>query len=364
MPELPEVETVRRGLSPVMEGARFTKVEMNRPDLRRPLPKDFVKRLEGKTVTGLGRRAKYLLADLSSGEVLMMHLGMSGSFRVAKAETDARRTPLPPRTPDLIRGERRGGVGGGGHFAQRKPPTRSPSATTLPAARKGWRGEGMQRHGTHFERGFQDDGEQTPGAYYHERSKQKTHDHVVFHMSSGALITFNDPRRFGLMLLVPRAELAAHPLMRQVGPEPLGNAFDAAMLARASRHKKTSLKAALSDQKVVAGLGNIYVCEALHRARLSPKRSASTLATKSGKPPPRAEKLVAAIKDVLNDAIKAGGSSLRDHRRTDGELGDFQHNFRVYDREGKSCPTQGCRGTIRRIVQGGRSTFFCPVCQR
>jgi formamidopyrimidine-DNA glycosylase len=289
MPELPEVETVRRGLAPAMEGARFIRVELNRPDLRRPLPKDFVKRLEGKAVTGLGRRAKYLLADLSSGEVLMMHLGMSGSFRV---------------------------------------------------------------------------GEQTPGAYYHERSTARAHDHVVFHMSSGTSITFNDPRRFGLMLLVRRAELSEHPLMRAIGPEPLGNAFDAALLARACANKKTSLKAALSDQKVVAGLGNIYVCEALHRALVSPRRSASTLATKSGKPTPRAEKLVEAIKAVLNDAIHAGGSSLRDHRRTDGELGEFQHNFRVYDRAGKHCPTTGCRGTIRRIVQGGRSTFFCPLCQR
>jgi formamidopyrimidine-DNA glycosylase len=293
MPELPEVETVRRGLQPAMEGARFEKIELNRPDLRRPLPKDFVRRLEGKTVTGLGRRAKYLTADISSGEVLLMHLGMSGSFRVAT--------------------------------------------------------------GTR---------QKTPGAYYHERSTARTHDHVVFHMSSGATITFNDPRRFGLMLLVPRSELAEHPLMKQVGPEPLGNAFDAAMLARACANKKTSLKAALSDQKVVAGLGNIYVCEALHRARLSPMRSASTLATKSGKPSPRAEKLVEAIKAVLEDAIRAGGSSLRDHRRTDGELGDFQHNFRVYDREDKACPTPGCRGTIRRIVQSGRSTFYCPACQR
>ncbi|MFL5086441.1 MAG: bifunctional DNA-formamidopyrimidine glycosylase/DNA-(apurinic or apyrimidinic site) lyase [Xanthobacteraceae bacterium] len=293
MPELPEVETVRRGLAPVMEGARFDKVDLNRPDLRQPLPKDFVKRLEGKTVTGLGRRAKYLLADLSSGDVLMMHLGMSGSFRVATAGR-----------------------------------------------------------------------EQTPGAYYHERSRERAHDHVVFHMSSGARVTFNDPRRFGLMLLVPRAALETHPLMREVGPEPLGNAFDAAMLARACGAKKTSLKAALSDQKVVAGLGNIYVCEALHRARLSPKRSAATLATRSGAPTPRAEALVTAIRDVLHDAIKAGGSSLRDHRRTDGELGDFQHNFRVYDREGQPCPTPDCRGTIKRMVQTGRSTFFCRVCQK
>jgi formamidopyrimidine-DNA glycosylase len=292
MPELPEVETVRRGLAPVMEGARFTRVELNRADLRLPMPDRFIKRLEGKTVTGLGRRAKYLLADLSSGEVLMMHLGMSGSFRVV----------------------------------------------------------------THKE--------SIPGAFYNERSTARAHDHVVFHMSSGARVTFNDPRRFGLMLLVPRVELDQHPLMRDVGPEPLGNAFGAGMLAQACAHKKTSLKAALSDQKVVAGLGNIYVCEALHRAHLSPKRSASTLATRSGKPTPRADALVTAIKDVLHDAIKAGGSSLRDHRRTDGELGDFQHNFRVYDREGEPCPTPSCRGTIRRIVQAGRSTFFCPVCQK
>jgi formamidopyrimidine-DNA glycosylase len=183
-------------------------------------------------------------------------------------------------------------------------------------------------------------------------------------MSSGARITFNDPRRFGLMLIVPRRELSEHPLMREVGPEPLGNAFDAAMLAAACRGKKTSLKAALSDQKVVAGLGNIYVCEALHRAHLSPRRAAATLAARGGKAAPRAEALVEAIKAVLNDAIKAGGSSLRDHRRTDGELGLFQHNFRVYDRAGKPCPTRGCGGTIRRIVQTGRSTFFCPMCQK
>jgi formamidopyrimidine-DNA glycosylase len=292
MPELPEVETVRRGLAPIMEGARFLKVEANRPDLRRPFPKDFARRVTGTTVTGLGRRAKYLLADLSSGEVLMMHLGMSGSFRVAK--------------------------------------------------------DGRQK---------------TPGKFHHQRSEARAHDHVVFHMSSGARVIFNDPRRFGLMLLVPRAQLAEHALMREVGPEPLGNAFDAAMLARACAGKKTSLKAALSDQKVVAGLGNIYVCEALHRARLSPKRRASTLATRTGAPTERTERLVDAIKAVLNDAIAAGGSSLRDHRRTDGELGEFQHNFRVYDREGEPCPTPGCRGKVRRIVQGGRSTFYCPTCQ-
>ncbi|HEY6022784.1 MAG TPA: bifunctional DNA-formamidopyrimidine glycosylase/DNA-(apurinic or apyrimidinic site) lyase [Pseudolabrys sp.] len=288
MPELPEVETVRRGLAPAMEGARFAKVEVRRGDLRWPLPKGFAQRLHGKTVEGLGRRAKYLLADLSSGDVLVMHLGMSGSFRVG---TDT-----------------------------------------------------------------------APGKYYHERSKSTSHDHVVFHMSNGTTVTFNDPRRFGSMKLVPRAKLEQEPLLRALGPEPLGNEFDAAMLARACAGKKTSLKAALSDQRVVAGLGNIYVCEALFRARLSPKRRASVIADRNGKPNERAEKLVDAIKAVLKDAIEAGGSSLRDHRRADGSLGDFQHNFQVYDREGEPCPH--CKGTIKRIVQAGRSTFYCPSCQK
>jgi formamidopyrimidine-DNA glycosylase len=293
MPELPEVETVRRGLAPVMEGARFVKVEARRPDLRWPLPEGFAARIQGQTVEGIGRRGKYLLADLSSGDVLIMHLGMSGSFRV----------------------EHRGARG-------------------------------------------------TPGAFHHERSGDRGHDHVVFHMSSGATVTFNDPRRFGFMKLVARPELERDALMRMLGPEPLGNAFDARLLAEACAGKKASLKAALSDQKVVAGLGNIYVCEALHRARLSPKRAASTIATRAGVPNERAESLVEAIKAVLQDAIKQGGSSLRDHRQTSGELGYFQHHFRVYDREGKPCPTPRCRGTIKRIVQTGRSTFFCPVCQK
>jgi formamidopyrimidine-DNA glycosylase len=297
MPELPEVETVRRGLEPAMEGARFTKVEVHRGDLRWPLPKDFVPRLEGNTVIGIGRRAKYLLADLSSGDVLLMHLGMSGSFYVF--------------------------AGNGG---------RAGGANT--------------------------------GNYYHERSQHSSHDHVVFHMSSGAIVTFNDPRRFGSMKIVPRQKLDAEPLLNRLGPEPLGNAFDAAMLARACKGKKTSLKAALSDQRVVAGLGNIYVCEALYRARLSPKRMAATIANKTGAPNERAEHLVEGIKAVLQDAIKAGGSSLRDHKRTDGELGMFQHHFRVYDREGEKCPTPGCHGKIKRIVQNGRSTFYCPSCQK
>jgi formamidopyrimidine-DNA glycosylase len=288
MPELPEVETVRRGLAPAMEGAKFTKVEVRDRRLRWPLAKDFEKRISGKTVEGLGRRAKYLLADLSSGDVLLMHLGMSGSFRVGE---DAK-----------------------------------------------------------------------PGAYYHEKSKSKSHDHVVFHMSNGRTVTFNDPRRFGSMKLVPRAAFDNEKLLRALGPEPLGNEFDAAVLARACAGKKTSLKAAISDQRVVAGLGNIYVCEALFRARLSPKRQASTIADRKGQPNERAVALVDAIKAVLKDAIEAGGSSLRDHRRADGSLGDFQHNFRVYDREGEPCPK--CKGKIKRIVQNGRSTFYCPSCQK
>jgi formamidopyrimidine-DNA glycosylase len=293
MPELPEVETVRRGLEPAMQNARFAKVEVHRGDLRWPLPKDFVQRLQGKTVTGLGRRAKYLLADLSSGDVLLMHLGMSGSFHV-----------------------------------------------------------------------FHEAGDEKLARYYHERAQHAAHDHVVFHMSSGAIVTFNDPRRFGSMKIVARGKLDAEPLLNRLGPEPLGNAFDAAMLAQACKGKKTSLKAALLDQRIVAGLGNIYVCEALYYARLLPKRMASTIADRNGAPNERAERLVEAIKAVLNAAIKDGGSSLRDHRQTDGELGMFQHNFRVYDREGQKCRTPGCRGTVKRIVQNGRSTFYCPVCQK
>src|SRR5437660_11832928 len=204
----------------------------------------------------------------------------------------------------------------------------------------------------------------TPGRYHHERSKHLAHDHVVFPMDNGSIVTFNDARRFGSMKLVRRAEIDEEPLLRALGPEPLGNAFDAAMLARACAGRKTSLKAALSDQRVVAGLGNIYVCEALHRALLSPKRRASSIASRAGAPHERAQRLVEAIKAVLQDAIRAGGSSLRDHRRTDGELGYFQHHFRVYDREGEPCVTPGCGGKVKRMVQNGRSTFFCPVCQK
>ena len=293
MPELPEVETVRRGLQPVMEGAKIVKMEVRRKDLRFPFQKDFVPRLTGQTVTGLGRRAKYLMADLASGDVLLMHLGMSGSFRVVK-----------------------------------------------------------------------DDEQNAPGKFHHARAKNGAHDHVVFHMSSGASVVFNDPRRFGYMKIIARQALEQEPLLRGLGPEPLGNAFDAAMLARACANKKTSLKAALLDQRVVAGLGNIYVCEALYRAHLSPRRLAATLATKKGEPTDHAKRLLSAIHAVLNQAIKAGGSSLRDHRQTSGELGYFQHSFQVYDREGEKCQTAGCSGIVKRFTQNGRSTFWCPKCQK
>jgi len=293
MPELPEVETVRRGLQPVMEGAKILGAEARRKDLRFPFQKDFVARLTGQTVTGLGRRAKYLLADLASGDVLLMHLGMSGSFRIQKIE---------------------------------------------------------QTH--------------TTGVFHHPRDKNGAHDHVVFHMSSGADVIFNDPRRFGYMKISPRASLEAEPLLKGLGPEPLGNAFDARLLAQSCAGKNTSLKAALLDQRVVAGLGNIYVCEALYRAHLSPRRRASTLAEKKGAPTDHAKRLIDAIHAVLNQAIEAGGSSLRDHRQTSGELGYFQHSFRVYDREGESCGTVGCGGIIRRFTQNGRSTFWCPKCQK
>jgi formamidopyrimidine-DNA glycosylase len=293
MPELPEVETVRRGLQPVMEGAKIVKAEARRKDLRFPFQKDFTARLTGQTVTGLGRRAKYLMADLTSGDVLLMHLGMSGSFRVLQGEKNS-----------------------------------------------------------------------TPGEFHYPRSENRAHDHVVFHMSSGASVVFNDPRRFGYMKIIARHELDDEPLLQGLGPEPLGNEFDADLLARACHNKKTSLKAALLDQRVVAGLGNIYVCEALYRAHLSPRRLAATLATKKGETTDHARRLVEEIHTVLNQAIKAGGSSLRDHRQTSGELGYFQHSFQVYDHEGEKCRTARCGGNIRRFNQNGRSTFWCPKCQK
>lgn len=278
MPELPEVETVRRLLQPVMEGARFLEVRTNRPDLRTPFPEDFAERLAGQTVRALDRRGKYLLAGLSSGETLVMHLGMSGSFRV----------------------ESNAGIVASQEY------------------------------------------------YYSVHDESGRHDHVEFRMSSGVRVVFNDPRRFGFMDLVRPEAPSSRSGLRGLGPEPLSDAFDAAVLARACRGKKTSLKAVLLDQRVVAGLGNIYVCEALHRAHLSPRRRASTIATRGGAPRDSAVRLAAAIRKVLREAI-----SLKDDDR-----------FRVYDREGGRCPTRGCGGVIRRITQAGRSTFFCPVCQK
>jgi formamidopyrimidine-DNA glycosylase len=296
MPELPEVETVRRGLATVMEGARIVNVEVRRPDLRFPFPADFADRLAGRRITALGRRAKYLLADLDNGMVLVMHLGMSGSFRIES---------------------------GGDATA--------------------------------------------PGAFRFARSKDSRHDHVVFTLQRDGkvhTVIYNDPRRFGFMTLVARDRLAEHPLFADLGLEPTGNALDGDAIARLFAGKSTSLKAALLDQKLIAGLGNIYACEALWQAGLSPRRTAGSITTRDGKATKRCERLAEAIRDVVGRAIEAGGSSLRDHRLTDGSLGYFQHSFRVYDREGEACPRPGCHGTIRRIVQSGRSTFFCPSCQR
>ncbi|MGH6812632.1 MAG: bifunctional DNA-formamidopyrimidine glycosylase/DNA-(apurinic or apyrimidinic site) lyase [Methylocella sp.] len=286
MPELPEVETVRRGLEPAMVGARLAAVEQRRPDLRFPFPERFAERLTGRRVEALRRRAKYLIADLDGAEVLVMHLGMSGSFRIEQA---------------------RGAIPGTG-------------------------------------------------------AKNSLHDHVAFDLSTGARIVYNDPRRFGFMQLIPRLEFAAHPLFNNIGIEPLGDAFDAAALARIFARKTNSLKAALLDQTLIAGLGNIYVCEALHRAGLSPRRPAASLARKDGSPSSRSTLLARVIREVLEEAVAAGGSSLRDHRKTDGALGYFQHSFRVYGRDHEPCAR--CGGLVRRITQAGRATFYCGGCQR
>ncbi|WP_395664580.1 bifunctional DNA-formamidopyrimidine glycosylase/DNA-(apurinic or apyrimidinic site) lyase [Methylocella sp.] len=296
MPELPEVETVRRGLAPVMVGARILAVDQRRPNLRFPFPERFTERLSGRGVVALRRRAKYLLADLDDGAALVMHLGMSGSFRI-EGHVDA------------LNAE-----------AQKLAPCGAP--------------------------------------------KDAAHDHAAFSLSNGARVVYNDPRRFGFMQLAAQAGLDAHPLFRGLGLEPLDGALDGAALARLFTGKSTSLKAALLDQRLVAGLGNIYVCEALHRAGLSPRRAAGTLARQSGGPTAGARRLAEAIRTVLEEAVAAGGSSLRDHRQADGSLGYFQHSFRAYGREGAPCPTPGCDGLIRRAAQGGRSTFYCAACQK
>ncbi len=283
MPELPEVETVRRGLAPVMEGAVIARAAINRPDLRWPFPPRMAERLEARRVLTLRRRSKYLLADLSSGETLLVHLGMSGRMVVSG---------------DML------------------------------------------------------------GRFVHAHPAPAAHDHVVLDLEGGARITFNDPRRFGAMDLMATAQAETHPLLARLGPEPLGNAFHEAYLAAALAGRRSAVKAALLDQRIVAGLGNIYVCEALYRAGISPRRRAGNLG------PRRIARLVPAIRDVLRDAIGAGGSSLRDYRQADGELGYFQHAFDVYGRAGAPCRAPGCGADIRRIVQSARSSFYCPRCQR
>ncbi len=283
MPELPEVETVRRGLLPVMEGQLIASADVRRPDLRWPFPERMADRLTGHQVLALRRRSKYILVDLASGETLIVHLGMSGRI--------------------LISGEQLGG-------------------------------------------------------FHHDHPAPEKHDHVIIDMSNGARVTFNDARRFGAMDLSPTENIESHWLLKDLGPEPLGNAFSEDYLTAALAGRRMPMKAALIDQKIVAGLGNIYVCEALHRARISPRIQAGDMSRA------RITRLVPVIRDVLQEAIESGGSSLRDYRQTDGELGYFQHGFRAYDRAGAPCQTFDCKGKIKRIVQSGRSTFYCPRCQR
>jgi formamidopyrimidine-DNA glycosylase len=280
MPELPEVETVRRGLLPAMEGRVIELAEVNRPDLRWPLPEAMADRLTRKRVLALRRRSKYILADLSSGETLLIHLGMSGRM--------------------LISG-------------------------------------------------------QMIGDFHHDHPAPQKHDHVVLHMEGGTRVTFNDARRFGAMDLLPTATAEQHPLLAEIGPEPLGNGFNESYLAARLKDRNTPIKSALLDQHLVAGLGNIYVCEVLYRARIAPDRKAGAVRDPAA--------LVPIIRQVLAEAIDAGGSSLRDYRLADGELGYFQHAFQVYGREGEPCLTPGCQSHIARIVQSGRSSFYCPACQ-
>ncbi|CAM1632965.1 DNA glycosylase/AP lyase [Bartonella choladocola] len=291
MPELPEVETVRRGLEPSFTHAKIINVKQNRPDLRFPFPENFQSRLTGREIIGLGRRAKYLLIHLDSDETIISHLGMSGSWRIEN--------------------------------------------TTL-------------------------------GSYYHEKNKLAAHDHLemVIETPDGQSlhVIYNDPRRFGFILLAKTAELEHHKLLAHLGPEPTGNGLSGAYLNEKLRNRKAPLKAALLDQTIIAGLGNIYVCEALWRSHLSPKRKSSTLGAKSATARKKSELLAQNIRDVITEAIEAGGSSLRDYVHTDGSLGYFQHRFSVYGREGEPCPD--CGKAIKRIVQSGRSSFYCTHCQR
>jgi formamidopyrimidine-DNA glycosylase len=293
MPELPEVETVRSGLEPVLRGRRFLRVEQRRKNLRFPLPEKFAERLTGRKVLRLDRRAKYILVHLDDGEVLAIHLGMTGRFSVRH------------------------------------------------------QGKSAQL-----------------GDYTYEHGHDAKHDHLVFAMSGGAVVTYNDARRFGYMTLIHGADIAQDAFFRGLGVEPLSDALNPAFLAAKAQGRKTDLKAFLMDQRIVAGLGNIYVCEALFRAGLSPFKGAAILATTSGRPTAAAGRLVDRIKAVLADAIRAGGSTLRDYRQANGEIGSFQKAFGVYGREGEPCIKPRCRGTVRRKTQGGRSTFYCPTCQR
>ena len=332
MPELPEVETVRRGLQPVLEGRRIVELEQRRPDLRFPFPENFAERIAGRRIETVNRRSKYLVVGIEGGETLIMHLGMSGRFTIALPEG-------PATTP--------------GVFVHDTGLNGAQPNTGLPSVGKN-RWSNTTSHVNTSLRGVEQ------GSV----GQQQKHDHVVFRTDEGATVTYNDPRRFGFMVMTATADLQHHPLIAGLGPEPLGNALHAGHLAARAAGRTVDLKAFLMDQRNVAGLGNIYVCEALYRAGLSPQRSASSLARRSGNPTERAERLVNAIRSVLIEAIAAGGSSLRDYRQADGALGYFQHSFSVYGREGEPCATPACRGTVRRIVQAGRSTFYCPACQR
>lgn len=296
MPELPEVETVRRGLAPAMEDAVISRLELRRPDLRFPFPPGFAETVGTQRIISLGRRAKYLLIELEGDLTIISHLGMSGSFRTEDGKAS-----------------------------------------------------------------------EMPGTFQHPRSKDGKHDHVVFHLDAvngPVRVIYNDPRRFGFMHLWKRSELDLYPAFAQLGPEPTGNTLDAGYLASRFAGKSQPLKSALLDQSVIAGLGNIYVCEALWRSHLSPLRAAGSLVTPTGRPKAALVLLTEAIRVVIADAIAAGGSSLRDHIQTDGSLGYFQHSFSVYDRESLACSTPGCNGTVGRIVQAGRSSFYCAACQK